>query len=389
MDVLSRERPKPLLPFAGTHRLVDFPLSNLANSGITEVWLSVQYLGQQLADALDNGKPWDLDRQHGGFKVLIPDQGRGSALEEGFVSGNAEQLLQDRELIRRFGADAVAVLSADHVYRLDLTEVVEQHLERRAECTIVTTEVERQEAVNHAVVTGEAAGRVTGFAYKPERPDSATVATEIFLYHPETLVQVLEELNRERAGDAEAGLGDFGEALLPALVERGRVFSYPLTGYWRDLGRPETYFAAHADLLASDPGLFTDPAWPIRTEPSPRPAARAHPGAVLTNSLLSPGCEVHGEVVDSVLGPGVVVESGATVRGCVLFDTVRVGPSAELAYAIIDSGVRIGAMARIGAVPERRRPRNEDLVLVGRDCLIRDAAALAPGARLEPGTVAT
>ena len=119
--------PKPALPFAGAFRLIDVPLSNLRNSGISDVWVSVQYLGQRLSDAMANGKPWDLDRHHGGFRVIMPQQA-GPPAEEGFVSGNAEELLSNRDAIRRHGADAVLVLSADHVYRLDYAEVVAEHL---------------------------------------------------------------------------------------------------------------------------------------------------------------------------------------------------------------------------------------------------------------------
>src|ERR671916_690828 len=141
MDVLTRETPKPALPFAGGYRLIDFPLSNLRNSGVDDVWLSVQFRAQDLADAVGNGKPWDLDRHHGGFKLLVPQQGGGSRADDGFVSGNAEELLQNRDAIRAFAPDALVVMSADHVYRLDYAEVVAGHLCRGAECTVVTTEV--------------------------------------------------------------------------------------------------------------------------------------------------------------------------------------------------------------------------------------------------------
>ena len=263
MDVLTRETPKPALPFAGSFRLIDVPLSNLRNSGISDVWVSVQYLGQSLSDAMANGKPWDLDRHHGGFRVIMPEQA-GPPSEEGFVSGNAEELLSNRDAIRRHGADAVLVLSADHVYRLDYAEVVAEHLSRGAECTVVTTEVSLADASHHAVMIVDDDGRVRRVDYKPEEPATATVATEVFVYDPVALIEVLEELHRTMSASAGAddaaatdnepedgsALGDFGEHLLPAMIERGRTYGYPLPGYWRDLGRPETYLAAHRDLLA-------------------------------------------------------------------------------------------------------------------------------------------
>jgi glucose-1-phosphate adenylyltransferase len=190
MDVLTRETPKPALPFAGAFRLIDVPLSNLRNSGLNDVWVSVQYLAQVLTDVMANGKPWDLDRHRGGFRVIMPEQA-GPPSEEGFVSGNAEELLSNRDAIRRHGADAVLVLSADHVYRLDYAEVVAEHLRRGAECTVVTTEVSPADAAHHAVMIIDDDGRASRVDYKPEEPAASTVATEIFVYDPAALIEVL------------------------------------------------------------------------------------------------------------------------------------------------------------------------------------------------------
>src|SRR3954465_14153161 len=226
MDVLTRERAKPALPFAGVYQLVDFPLSNLAHSGISEVWLSLQYQGATLEDSVANGRPWDLDRTRGGLRLLMPQQGTGSDDEEGFARGNADELYRIRDQIRSADPEVVVVLSADHVYRFDYLEAVATHREKQAECTIVTTEVDLDEAGEHATVESDENGRVTGFAYKPEEPTTGTVATEIFVYDARALVAVVEELHRERSGQAEggdSGLGDSGESLRPRFVERGRA----------------------------------------------------------------------------------------------------------------------------------------------------------------------
>ena len=395
LDVLTRETPKPALPFAGAYRLVDFPLSNLRNSGIDDVWLSVQFRAQDLADAVGNGKPWDLDRHHGGFRLVVPEQGAGSSDDDGFVSGNAEELLQNRDAIRAFAPDALVVMSADHVYRLDYTDVVDEHLERGAECTVVTTEIARAEASNHATVTTGPDGRVTGFAYKPEEPTTGVVATEVFVYHPEVLVSELERLHRElsleagAAGEETEGspLGDFGEHLLPALVARGRTFAHPLPGYWRDLGRPETYVAAHRELLTSDVGLF-EPGWPVLTNSGRHLPARVHAGGTVVDSLLSPGCQVQGEVLTSVLGPDVVVEAGATVADSILFADVRVEAGAHVQWAVVDRGTVVGAGARVGGPSEGEGVDPDHLVLIGPDSVVGPQVRLSPGARLEPGTTA-
>jgi glucose-1-phosphate adenylyltransferase len=402
MDVLTRETPKPALPFAGAFRLIDVPLSNLRNSGLNDVWVSVQYLAQVLTDVMANGKPWDLDRHRGGFRVIMPEQA-GPPSEEGFVSGNAEELLSNRDAIRRHGADAVLVLSADHVYRLDYAEVVAEHLRRGAECTVVTTEVSPADAAHHAVMIIDDDGRASRVDYKPEEPAASTVATEIFVYEPAALIEVLEELHRSMsaaAGSSSDGtastenepedgsaLGDFGEHLLPAMIERGRTYGFPLPGYWRDLGRPETYLAAHRELLADEVSLFA-PDWPITTTVEKRAPARLHRGCSVADSMISDGCEIHGSVRTSVLGPGVVVEAGAQVRDSVIFADVTVRSAATVDWSIVDRGTEIGTGAKVGNGNPHEVLEPERLALLGADCRIAPGAHVPRGSRLEPGTVA-
>lgn len=386
MDVLTREVAKPVLPFAGAFRLIDFPLSNLRNSGIADVWLSVQYLGRTIADAVGGGKPWDLDRHVGGFRLVMPEEGTGAPAEEGFASGNAEELYQGRDAIRAFEADAVIVLSADHVYRLDYSEVVRTHLDRGAECTIVTTSLPMAEVSNHATVIADDDHRVTGFAYKPEEPETSTVATEVFVYDPTVLIELLEELQRDLSAAGEPdGLGDFGEHLVPALVERGKVFAHPLPGYWRDLGRPEAYLAAHRELLTQDTGLF-EPEWPITSNQPRRAPASLRDGSAAVDAMISDGSVVHGSVQRSVLGPGVVVRPGALVRDSVIFADVIIEEDARIDWSIIDSGTVIGAGAEIGAANPDEVQDPEYVTLIGRDARIRAGATVERGARIEPGT---
>ena len=171
MDVLTLERAKPALPFAGSYQLLDFSLSNLVNSGISDVWLSVQYQASGLEETAHNGRPWDLDRTHGGLRLLVPQQGSGSMDEEGFAKGNADELYRLRDQIRRADPELVVVMSADHVYRLDYRDAIATHREKGAEVTLVVTDLEgtyAEDAGDHAVVEANRLGRVTGFAYKPD-----------------------------------------------------------------------------------------------------------------------------------------------------------------------------------------------------------------------------
>ncbi|WP_284303693.1 glucose-1-phosphate adenylyltransferase family protein [Mobilicoccus caccae] len=294
MDVLTRERPKPVLPFGGTHRLIDFPLSNLRHSGIDDILMCVQYHASSLERAVGGGRPWDLDRTRGGLLVIGPEEGRGPE-RSGFATGNADLLRRFRHEIRHHEPDVVLVLSADHVYAADYGDLVDTHLEAGADVTILTYDLSKTEAVNHAVVEVDGdpsvpGTRVSGLQYKPTRPASSIVATEVFAYDPDTLMRALGELH-DRDDESEAGdtgLGDFGDKLLPHLIEQGTVVVHPHTGYWRDVGRPESFLRAHRDLLAGRIDVFDDPRRPLLGATTNRPAALVSEGADLVDSMVSP-----------------------------------------------------------------------------------------------------
>jgi glucose-1-phosphate adenylyltransferase len=387
MDVLTRERAKPALPFAGVYQLVDFPLSSLAHSGITDVWISLQYQGASISEPVANGRPWDLDRTRGGLRLLPPQQGTGSADEDGFAEGNADELYRIRDQIRSAHVDLVIVLSADHVYRFDFTEAVATHRDLGAECTVVTSEVDLGEAGDHATVESDEQGTVTRFEYKPAQPTTGTVATEIFVYDAQVLISVLEELHHEWAADPDPddnGLGDFGELLVPRFVDRGRTVVHAMPGYWRDLGQPHLYLAAHQDVLVDDQGLFDDPDWPILTRQPQRVPARVLAGGRVEDSLVSPGARVHGEVVRSVIGPGAVVEEGALVRNSIVFAESVIGKGARVDWAIVDERVRVTPGAVVGSEDADGTADPDQVTIVGRDSVV--SQDLDPGARLEPGT---
>jgi glucose-1-phosphate adenylyltransferase len=387
MDVLTRERAKPALAFGGVHRLVDFALSSLVHAEIEDVWVSVQYQVASIDDYLSGGRPWSLDRNRGGFRRMVPQTGTGPTSEEGFASGNADLLLKLQADLAHHGAEHVVVLSADHVFNMDLRPVIEDHVARGSTATLVTAEVSRKEASDNVAVLRGRGGVVTDLEVKVSRPSTGTVATEIFVYRADALLEALTALRAEQ-GDAEdgddSGLGDFGDHLLPRLIEGGTVRAVPIDGYWRDLGRPHTYLQGHRDLLAGKVDVFDHADRPVISHWPDRPAARVRPSARLTDSLLSPGCDVAGEVSGSVLGPGVVVEKGARVADSVILDEVVIRAGAVVQTAIVDEGSELRRTARVGAVPAARLARDEDLVLIGRGSVVD--APVGAGARLEPGT---
>lgn len=390
MGVLTESRAKPALPFGGNYQLIDFPLSNLHHSGIDEVWLCVQYEAHSLLEQVAGGRPWELDRTRGGLRFVLPQETSAADTEDGFATGNADLLYRIRDTIRARGAEAVIVMSADHVYTLDYDEVLATHRAADAECTIVTTRCSREEASAHATVTARKDGTVTGFAYKPDQPTTSVVAAEIFVYRPDVLITALEELASKTEPQAESGsdtgLGDFGEHLVPWFVERGRTVAHAMAGYWIDAGRPETYLQAHRDLISGDVAI-DDPHWPILTHQPQRSAARISAGAVVVDSLVSNGAHILGTVRRSVIGPGVVVAAGAVVTDSIVFADTEIRAGASVSWSIVDERVVIGEGAGVGGRPRTRPVPTEKITILGMGARVTRNATVPLGADVEPKRV--
>jgi glucose-1-phosphate adenylyltransferase len=368
LELLTDQRAKPAVPFAGVYRLIDFPLSNCLHSGIADVWVSIQFHPTSISEHLANGRPWDLDRTTGGLLTLPPFQGTDRG---GWNTGTADSLWRQADLIRAFAPDALVVASSDAVYKLDYREVAEAHLGSGAEVTMVTTEVAADDAPRYGIVEVGDGGRVTGYAYKPDEPATTTATNEVFVFSPTETLDRLEALARDAGED---GLEDLGSQLLPAQTADGLARAFPLEGYWRDVGTIPAYWEAHREFIQEDPPLdLDDPTWAIRTRGGRHSAARLLRGAVVEDSLVSGGTRVAGEVRGSVLAPGVVVERGATVVDSVLLPGVRVRAGATVTRSVLDDGVEIGESATVGG--------DGEIALVGSRAVVDAGAHLAAGAR--------
>ena len=344
---LTDERAKPVTPFAGSYRLIDFPLSNCVHSGVNDVWVIQQYEPHELTKQLANGRPWDLDRTRGGLRILHPYLGDS---ESGWYEGNADAIYRNRKVIADEDPDVLLVLSADHVYKLDYADVVADLLDSGAAVTMVTTTVPKEDASRYGVVEVDGDGKVHEFEYKPDDPKSGVVTTEVFAYDARRLLQTLDELADE--GDS-SGLSDFGHDLLPRLVDEGSARGFELDGYWRDVGTIESYWDAHMDLLEAEPRLtLDDPAWPILTTGLQRSPARVEASATLDGVLVAAGAQVRGTVVRSVLAPGVVVERGAEVRDAILLHDSYVGAGARVTRAILDEQAHVEGDAVVEGTDE-------------------------------------
>ncbi|MDQ3751567.1 MAG: sugar phosphate nucleotidyltransferase [Actinomycetota bacterium] len=384
MELLTDQRAKPVLPFAGVYRLIDFPLSNCLHSGLSDVWIVEQFHPQSLTDHVSNGRPWDLDRTYGGMRLLHPHLGTE---QSGFHEGNADAVYRNQAVVRHFDPDVLVVMSADHVYKLDFNEPIRRHLERGADVTMVTSVVKRDDPTRFGLVQVNGDGRITEYRYKPNSPFGDIAATEVFVFDARKLFDLLESL-AERGNDDEESLEDLGDDVLPQLVEAGRAFEYRLEGYWRDVGTIDSYWRAHMELLSSDLGLdLDDPAWPVLTLGGQRPAAHIYRSACNDNSLVSSGCKVAGTVAESVLGRGVIVEEGARVINSVVLHDAVIQRGATVETAIVDAGATIGRGATVGATPEPGAHEGEGtgispdhITLVGMN------ASVAPDERVERGS---
>jgi len=380
LSILSAARAKPAQPFGGKYRLIDFVLSNVANSGLSRVALLAQFHTLSLTQHVGNGEPWDLARAlPDGVQFWLPSPGRGAGT---WYRGTADALYQNRELIAESGSDRVLVLAGDHVSQQDYRPLLAFHEERGADLTVGAMAVPPEAVQRFGMMDVESSGRVVAFAEKPDHTQSTWGSLGIYVFNTEFLLRHLD-------GTAH----DFGRDLIPVMVVRDRVFAYRLNGYWADIGTLHAYWATNLALLDEPQALaLNDAGWPVRTRAAQRPAARLWAGSTIDDALVCDGCVVRGTVIHSILSPGVVVEAGAVVRDSVIMHDTVIGAGAVVARCVVDEGVRVGRGAQVGAgedgTPNELEPEilNTDLTVVGRRARIPVDAVIGRNCRIDPGT---
>ena len=382
LSILSQVRAKPGVPFGGKYRIIDFALSNAVNSGLTDVAILTQYAPRSLIVHIGVGRPWDLDRSHGGVALLQPFIGRGRPRD--WYQGTADAVLQNLDFIEDRDPELVLVLAGDHVYKMDYRPFIARHLETNAVVTCAVRTVPIEEAHRFGILDVDDDGRVTDFIEKPANPPSNLVSMGVYVF---SWPAMRDLLNAERV--------DFGRDVLPWMVkQRRRVFAYEFGGYWQDVGTIESYWETSLDLLSDNPGIeLNDLGWLIYTRSEERPPARIGPSATVSRSMISHGCEVEGTVEHSILSPGVRVETGAIVRdSIVMFDAV-IGAGAVLDRAIVDKEAQVGAGARIGVGDDLRPNRDEPerlyagITLVGKKARVPRGVEIGRNCRIDPGVV--
>ncbi|MCX5441645.1 glucose-1-phosphate adenylyltransferase [Streptomyces sp. NBC_00056] len=361
---LTADRAKPAVTFGGTYRLVDFVLSNLVNADILRICVLTQYKSHSLDRHVTT--TWRMSSLLGNYVTPVPAQQR---LGPRWYLGSADAILQSLNLVHDEQPDYIAVFGADHVYRMDPRQMLQQHIESGAGVTVAGIRVPRADASSFGIITPAGDGtRVDRFLEKPAdppgipgSPDQVFASMGNYVFTTKTLVDALQQ-------DSETpdSVHDMGGSILPMLTERGVAQLYDFDGnhvpgethhehgYWRDVGTLDAYYEAHLDLLSDKPAFNLDNRrWPIYTHPGQLPPAKFCAGGIAGQSIVSPGCVIRGQVTRSVLSPGVTVEEGAVVQGSVLHDNVRIGRGAVVRGAVLDKNVDVPPGATIGVNPER------------------------------------
>lgn len=369
LSILSRQRAKPAVPFAGKYRIIDFALSNCVNSGYYTIGVLTQYRPHSLNDHIGIGRPWDLDRATGGVRLLQPYLGRARS---DWYRGTADAIYHNLFFVDNRQFTDVLILSGDHVYAMDYRPMVQFHRERGADVTVAVQPVPWEETSRFGVMTCDDDERIVDFQEKPAEARSNLASMGIYVFRKETLIETL----RDDETPSQAMI-DFGKDVIPWLIARGNVYAYRFEGYWQDVGTIQSYWDANMELLREPTPLnLYDAEWRIHTRSEERPPAKLLDSATVHNSLISHGCFIRGTVEHSVLSPGVVVREGAIVRDSVIMTDSYISAGAVVDRCIIDKEVVIGPGARVGVgdddTPNWLEPErlNTGITLVGRNARV-------------------
>ena len=339
---LTKDLAKPAVPFGGKYRIIDFPLSNCVHSGIDTVGILTQYEPFVLSQYIGGGQSWDLNRTGGGAFILPPYQRSGKS---DWYRGTANAVYQNLNFIRRWNPEYVAVLSGDHIYKMNYSKMLAAHIAANAACTVAVIPVPLKEASRFGILSTDEHDRITEFEEKPKQPKSNLASMGIYIFSADKLEKYLTE---DEANPASQN--DFGKNVIPAMLKAGeRLCAYRFEGYWKDVGTVESLWEANMDLLAEHPALdLYDQSWKIYSKNPVMPPHVVEKGAVIHNSMVTEGCTVSGLVLGSVLFAGVKIEAGATVEHSIVMPGAIVRAGAHICRAVIGEGAEIGKSAAVG-----------------------------------------
>ena len=345
LGILTKDVAKPAVPYGGKYRIIDFPLSNCTNSGIDVVGVLTQYRPLELNAYIGSGSPWDLDLANGGVYVLPPYQ---TAAGASWYEGTANAIYQNMAFIERYDPEYVIVLGGDHIYKMDYNKMLEYHKAKNADATIAVLDVPKEEASRFGIMITDEDDNIIDFEEKPKNPRSTLASMGIYIFTWKKLKAYLIA----NENDKEASK-DFGKNIIPDMREAGeKLVAYRFDGYWKDVGTISSLWEANMDLLSPNSGLaLSDDNWKIYGRTTGSPPHFTAKGAKVQHTLLSEGCEIAGNVSESVLFSDVKVAKNANVEYSILMPGAVVEEGASVRYAIVASGAVIAKGAQVGEGP--------------------------------------
>ena len=368
--VLTGDMAKPAVPFGGKFRIIDFPLSNCTNSGIDTVGVLTQYRPLELNSYIGSGQPWELDRMNGGVHILPPYQSNSGA---GWYKGTANAIYQNIGFVDLYDPEYVAVLSGDHIYKMDYSKMLRRHKDTGADCTISVMEVPWHEASRFGIMNVDAEDVITDFEEKPAKPRSNLASMGVYIFTWKVLREYL--IADEKDPNSK---NDFGKNIIPNMLSDHQVMlAYPFESYWKDVGTIASLWEANMDLLKVPPEFdLNDSRWKIYARSPIMPPHFIGSNAVVERSMIAEGCEVNGSVRGSVLFAGVCVEDGALIEDSVIMPNTVVKSGAIIRRAIVAENCVIGKNAIVGA-------EMGDITLIGQDTQLPENYTVAAGDQVD------
>lgn len=342
LHILTKNMAKPAVPFGGKYRIIDFPLSNCVNSGISTVGVLTQFMPLELNSYIGNGSPWDLDRMDGGLSILPPYTGG----ENGdWYKGTSNAVYQNLNYIEQYSPEYVLILSGDHIYKMNYNEMLKFHKKNNADLTIAHIDVPLEEASRFGILNTSSDLSIVEFVEKPKKPISTKASMGIYIFKWAELKKYLI-----RCEEMEETSYDFGKDIIPMMLKEGKkLFAYPFKGYWKDVGTIESLWQANMDLLHNVDDLnIYDPLWRIYCRHYESMPQYIGATAKLSNTMISEGSIVKGKVIESVVSSGVYIDDGAEIYNSVIMKNARIGANVKIYNSIIAEGAIIEAGAVVG-----------------------------------------